>query len=85
LDISDLQRLPDSAVFVLRAVLQLAPAKPADIMQATLLDAADVADTLRYAQARGYVEEHGGRYTMTWTWFRTITTFLQRRHLLVAR
>ncbi|WP_394841330.1 AAA family ATPase [Pendulispora brunnea] len=84
LDISDLQRLPDSAVFVLRAVLQLAPAKPADIMQATLLDAADVADTLRYAQARGYVEEHGGRYTMTWTWFRAVTTFLQRRHLLVA-
>ncbi|WP_394830628.1 AAA family ATPase [Pendulispora rubella] len=84
LDISDLQRLPDSAVFVLRAVLQLAPARPADIMQATLLDAADVADTLRYALARGYVEEHGGRYTMTWTWFRAVTTFLQRRHLLVA-
>lgn len=84
LDLHDLERLPDSTVFVLRAVLQLAPAAPEAIVDATMLRASDVLDALRYAQARGYVEQTDGRYQITWTWFRAATLFLQRRHLLVA-
>jgi hypothetical protein len=82
LDTHELEILPDSAVFVLRAVLQLAPATAAAIGKATMIRAAEIADTLRYALARGYVEESEGHYFVTWTWFRPLTTFLRRRHLL---
>jgi hypothetical protein len=84
LDATDFESLPDPAVFVLRAVLQLAPAKPEEIARATMLNAADVAAALRYALARGYLEERDGRYTVAWTWFRAMSLFLERRHLLVA-
>ncbi|MGH7270723.1 MAG: AAA family ATPase, partial [Polyangiaceae bacterium] len=78
-DTTDLERLPDAAIFVLRAVLQLAPASAARIVNGTMLDPADVADALRHAVARGYIEERdGGGYRVTWTWFRTVKTFLQR-------
>ncbi|CAN5923892.1 hypothetical protein BH11MYX4_BH11MYX4_40320 [soil metagenome] len=83
-DTADLALLPDQAVFVLRAVLQLAPAAPREIGHATMLSHADVTDALRYALARGYVESRDDRYTITWTWLRAITLFLQRRHLLVT-
>ena len=85
LDTSDLESLPDSSVFVLRAVLQLAPARVGHIATGTLIKANDVADALRYAMTRGYVEERDGGYQITWTWFRAITLFLQRRHLLLTR
>jgi hypothetical protein len=85
LDTADLERLPDSAVFVLRAVLQLAPVGAEQIAKGTLIRAADVDDAIRYAASRGYIEEHGGGYRVTWTWFRAITLFLQRKHLLVTR
>jgi hypothetical protein len=80
----DFELLPDPALFVLRAVLQLAPASPDEIRRATRLSVADVTEALRYATARSYVEEEDGRYTVTWTWLRALTLFLQRRHLLVT-
>jgi energy-coupling factor transporter ATP-binding protein EcfA2 len=83
-DTGDLERLPDAAVFVLRAVMQLAPTTADEIVRATMLSAADVEDALRYAIARGYLAAEGGRYSTTWAWFRPIVTHLQRRHLLVA-
>ena len=43
-----------------------------------------VNDALRYALGRGYVEEIDGRYRIRWKWFRTITRFLSRRHLLAS-
>jgi hypothetical protein len=85
LDTTDLERLPDSTVFVLRAVLQLAPAQAEHIARGTLLRPSEVSDALRYAESRGYVEERDGGYRVTWTWFRAVTLFLQRRHLLVTR
>jgi hypothetical protein len=85
LDTTDLERLPDSTVFVLRAVLQLAHAQAEPIARGTLLRPSDVADALRYAESRGYIEERGGGYRVTWAWFRALTLFLQRRHLLVPR
>ncbi len=84
MDSTDFERLPDPAVFVLRAVLQLAPVRAEEVGRATMLNAADVADALRYAVARGYLKEEQGHYRVTWTWFRAMTLFLQRRHLLVT-
>ncbi|MEO8874371.1 MAG: ATP-binding protein, partial [Polyangiaceae bacterium] len=80
MDTSDLERLPDRAIFVLRAVLQLSPANPSQIAQATMLRPADVADALRYALSRAYIEEQGAGYSVSWTWFRAVTLFLKRRH-----
>jgi hypothetical protein len=81
---ADFEVLPDPALFVLRAVLQLAPASPDEIRRATRLGVAEVTEALRYAKARSYVEEEDGRYTVSWTWLRALTLFLQRRHLLVT-
>jgi hypothetical protein len=78
----DLEKLPDSAVFVLRAVIQLDPAREADIAQATMLQPGEVENALRYGLARGYLERRDLGYRVTWAWFRAITRFLQRRHLL---
>ncbi|MGH7281034.1 MAG: AAA family ATPase [Polyangiaceae bacterium] len=85
MDTSDFETLPDPAVFVLRAILQLSPAHATQIARATMLRGADVGEAIRYALARGYLEEHDGGYRVTWTWFRAMTLFLQRRHLLVIR
>ncbi|MBK8481718.1 MAG: AAA family ATPase [Proteobacteria bacterium] len=85
-DPTDLEALPDRAVFVLRAVVQLELATTADIRQATMLPEAQVENAIRYGLARGYFEEVEGRYRVTWGWFRAATRVLQRRHLLpVAR
>lgn len=83
-DTTDLERLPDLPVFVLRAILQLDYASVANIVQSTLLPPLVVHDAIRYAIFRGYVIEARGRYRVHWTWYRAITRFLERRHLLPA-
>ncbi len=52
-DSSDLERLPDATVFVLRAVLQLEPTQHEDIVAVTALGHDEVADALRYCKLRG--------------------------------
>ena len=81
-DASDLERLPDATVFVLRAVLQLEPTQPDDIVAVTALGHDEVADALRYTKLRGYVEQGAEGYRITWAWFRAVTRLLNRRHLL---
>jgi hypothetical protein len=81
-DTADLEQLPDPAVFVLRAVVQLERATTEDIVAATMLQHGPVEDTLRYGVIRGYFEHADGRYRVTWAWFRAVTRFLQWRHLL---
>lgn len=83
-DTDELDRLPDSAVFVLRAIVQLERGTVDDICQATGLPASSVQDALRYGLVRGYFRLVEDRYRIRWTWFRAITRFLQRRHLLFA-
>lgn len=83
LNTGELERLPDEAMFVLRAVLQMAPAVPGDIERATLLSAAQVADVLRYSVARGFLELGQEGYRVTWTWLRPLIRLLYRKHLLV--
>ncbi len=82
-DTADIDRLPDDALFVLRAVVQLELATAADVVAGTMLPIDRVADSLRYALNRGYLELSQGRYCLHWSWFRAITNLLQRRHLLV--
>lgn len=81
---AELDTLPDELVFVLRAVLQLDQARAEDVASATMLSAAEVASALRYGAARGYLEPIEGRLRIAWPWFRPITRFLERRHLLVT-
>ncbi|MEM1032422.1 MAG: hypothetical protein AAF928_03870 [Myxococcota bacterium] len=82
---ADIESLPDEAVFVLRAVIQLECARVDDIAAATMLSESRIRDALRYAQGRGYVAEVNGRYRVEWRWFRAITSVLLRRHLLTTR
>ena len=82
---TQIETLPLTLLFVLRAVVQLEIASVAEIALCTQLPEADVADALRFSIGRGYVEAVGGRfYRLAWPWYRTITTVLTRQHLLVA-
>jgi len=83
-DASDLEDLPDEAVFVLRAIVQLDWALPEDISRATSLSASKVQDALRYGAMRGYFDQQDGRYRVTWNWYRAITRLLYRRHLIFS-
>lgn len=84
-DTRELEQLPDPTVFVLRAVIQLEPARPEDVARATMLRGSQVEDALRYGLARGYFAMAGDRYRVSWAWYRAVTRFLQRRHLLASR
>ncbi len=83
-DSVDLEILPDSAVFVLRAIVQLEIAAVEDVLEATMLPPREVHDAIRYALFRGYLEVLDGRYRVHWGWFRAVTRLLERRHLLVG-
>ncbi|RMG96953.1 MAG: hypothetical protein D6705_09930 [Deltaproteobacteria bacterium] len=77
-----LESLPDPAVFVLRAVVQLEPATRDSIVEVTMLPAARVEDALRFARMHEIVRLKDGYYTVSWDWYRTLSRFLRRRHLL---
>ncbi|MEO8178765.1 MAG: AAA family ATPase [Deltaproteobacteria bacterium] len=83
-DAANLEALPESAAFVLRAIIQLGWATPEDIHLVTALPGAQVQDALRYGRQRGYFDVDGQRVRITWDWFRAVTRFLQRRHLLFS-
>lgn len=78
-----LERLPDSSLFVLRAVLQLAPATVLDVAHATRLSRENVVSALRFGEAQGIFLERDERYYVTWRWMRAVLWLLERRHLLV--
>jgi tetratricopeptide (TPR) repeat protein len=82
--IDELEALPDTSVFVLRAVVQLERAQPDELCNATGIPATEVEDALRFGLGRGYFKKSDDGYRVTWQWFRTITRFLRRRHLLFA-
>jgi len=78
----EIEALSLSQLFVLRTVVQLELALLPEIERATQLPLKDVEDAMRFCSSRGYVEPFQGGYRMTWPWYRTITTVLQRQHLL---
>ena len=81
----ELGDLPDSAVFVLRAIIQLEWASIESIIAATILGRSAVDNTVRYALSRSYIERQDDRYRVRWDWYRAVTVFLERRHLLVGK
>lgn len=81
----DLDGLPDSTVFVLRAILRLGWSNAEEISEVTSLNADCVSDALRFGNRRGYLECREQRYRITWDWYRAVALFLERRHLLGAR
>lgn len=83
-DIARLERLPDSSLFVLRAVLQLAPTTVEAVAQATRQSPEDVLQDLRFGKAQGFYDEERERIRVAWPWLRAVTRLLQRRHLLVS-
>lgn len=82
--IADLDGMPSSMHFVLRSIVQLDMATEADVVSCTHLDPAEVADALHAARSRGYIESVDDRVRICTEWYRTITSFLQRQHLLMG-
>jgi hypothetical protein len=83
-DIARLERLSDSSLFVLRAVLQLAPTNPETVAQATRLRLEQVLADLRFGRAQGFYDEQDGQVRIAWSWLRSVSRLLERRHLLVS-
>lgn len=82
-DAGGLELLPDPACFVLRAVLQMTPARRVDIAEATRLTEGHVEAALSFGRAQGYFVDEGGGVRVAWSWLRAVVQFLERRHLLV--
>jgi hypothetical protein len=78
----EIEALTLSQLFILRTIVQLELALLPEIERATQLPLDDVEDAVRFCASRGYVEPFQGGYRLTWPWYRTITTVLQRQHLL---
>ncbi|MEZ5563099.1 MAG: hypothetical protein R3F27_09125 [Gammaproteobacteria bacterium] len=78
-----LDALPDSTLFILRAVLYLTPATVDDVAQATRLSPEQVLNAFRFAQSQGVCGRLGDRVYIRWSWLRAVTRLLERRHLLV--
>ena len=83
-DASNLDALPDSSLFILRAVLQLGPAGVDDVAAATRLSTEQVQNAFRFGQTQGYFVERQGRVRVAWAWLRAVVWLLERRHLLVT-
>jgi len=84
-DPESLEDLPDATVFVLKAAVQLGSTDLSTLRAATALPASEVKDALRYGMVKGYFERDANGYAVTWDWFRAITRFLRRRHLLFSQ
>jgi hypothetical protein len=78
-----LEALPDTLLFVLRAVLQMAPASVADVVAATRISEPQVQEAFGVGRAQGYLLDEGGRVSVCWGWLRAVLLLLERRHLVV--
>ncbi len=79
----DLETMPKPMLAVLRSIVQLEIASPADVCECSRLSMAEVISTLRYFQSRGYIEWSDDKARISDHWFRHITNVLHRQHLLV--
>ena len=82
-DPAHLDTLPDSALFILRAVMQLAPATVAEVARSTRLTEAQVHNAFLYGEAHGFLTIHETRAQISWSWLRPVIKLLVRRRLLV--
>ena len=76
-----IERLPLEALFVYRAVLRRAGSTPAEVVAATRLSAAVVADVLRSGVQEGHLLVRDDGHHVSWDWYRALTRSLVRRHL----
>jgi len=81
-DVTALEQLPDLALFIVRAILQMGPASAADVAKATRIGEAQVDNAFRIGCSQGYLRQEGGRVRITWRWLRPVVALLERRHLL---
>ncbi len=81
----ELELLPDSALFILRAIMQMDPATTAEIASATRLAEAHVLTAVRFGLKHGYLIEKDQGFRVEWAWLRSVVGLLERRHLLVNR
>ena len=84
-DASVLETLPDSLLFIFRAILQLGPAALDDVARATRLAPSQVLDAVRFGEMHGVLAKKDERISVTWQWLRAVTLLLERRHLLVNK
>lgn len=79
----ELVKLGNSALLVLRAVMQMGDALKDDIAKSVNLTGDEVIDTLRYLRSRGFiVRDEAGEYQIVWAHYRRVSTLLERKHLL---
>jgi len=83
-DSGELSALPDSALFILRAIMQLEPATVAEIAKSTRVAEAHVLSAVTLGVQRGYLAADGDSVRVAWAWLRSIIVLLERRHLLVS-
>jgi hypothetical protein len=82
-DSTELQRLPDSALFILRAIMQLEPATVSEIARSTRLPETHVLNAVTFGVQRGYLTGDGDAVRVAWAWLHSVVVLLERRHLLV--
>ncbi len=81
---AEVDQSPLTVLFVLRSLLQMDVAERSDLVDATNLTPGQVHNALRFAEARGFVEEDEEESVrVSWSWYRPITRVLRRRRLLV--
>ncbi len=83
-DTAELEGLPDTVLFVLRAVLQMSPATAASVEEATKLPGTEISDALRYGVSHGFLVQQREGVAVSRTWFAAVCRMLERRHLLVS-
>ncbi|AKM11478.1 hypothetical protein AB433_02415 [Croceicoccus naphthovorans] len=82
-DIQALQRLPDAAMFVLRAILQMDHAQQSAIERSTDLPSIIVVDALRGLERIGVIARDGDGYRITMFWWAEAVRVLMRQNLIV--
>lgn len=80
-----LEALPDPALFILRAVLQLSRATVPELALATRLSEGQVRNAVSFGVSQGYYAVDADVVRVTWPWLRSVTLWLERRHLLVNK
>jgi hypothetical protein len=81
---AELEALPDAGLFVLRAILMMAPASVSDVAEATRQSETVVRDAFGYGRTHGYLIEEAGRVSIGWEWLRSVMLLLERRHLVLS-
>ncbi len=82
-DARDIESLPDSALFVLKAILQMPHATEGDLELATRLNKTEISSFIGFGQAHGFLSTKDQHVWVSWRWYRSVLVVLERKHLLV--